>query len=231
MKEGRGLSAGALKGIAAGLMAVDHAGLFLCGNALWMRAAGRLAFPIFAFFIAEGARRSRRPGRYLGRLLGLAALSQPAFSRVVSGVWLELSYLNTLFTLALGLLAILWSWRAGSAWPALVLMLAAELLGTDYGAAGVLTVWLFDRLQDGGPLERTAVPILAGAGLYCLPALVFALGEGDWNPVYFIELLAAGAAPLLMLYNGERGRGGRWFYWFYPGHLLGLLGVGALGGF
>ena len=43
-----------LKIIAAVTMLIDHAGLMLFPQATWMRAVGRLAFPLFAFCIAEG---------------------------------------------------------------------------------------------------------------------------------------------------------------------------------
>lgn len=229
MNGGRGgLSAGALKALAAALMVADHAGLYLFANAWPLRALGRPAFPIFAFFVAEGARHSRAPVRYLGRMAALAVLSQPAFSRVAGGGWWEWGYLNTLFTLCCGLGAVLACRRTQGLWPAFLLMGAAELLGMDYGAAGVLMVWLFDRLRGAPALERVGVPILAGAVFYCLPAFSLLLLGGRPGLYAFLELLAVGAVPLLLLYNGRRGRGGRWFYAFYPGHLLALWLAGVL---
>lgn len=65
----------ALKLFAFAFMALDHIGLFLLsyrgsGDAagLVLRAIGRLAFPSFAFMLAEGMRKSHRPGKYLLRL-------------------------------------------------------------------------------------------------------------------------------------------------------------------
>ena len=47
------LSANTLKIIALISMTLDHIGLFF-GNILILRLLGRIAFPIFAFFISEG---------------------------------------------------------------------------------------------------------------------------------------------------------------------------------
>lgn len=49
------LSSNALKVIACICMLIDHAGLVLMYNKWYMRAVGRLAFPIFAFLIVQGA--------------------------------------------------------------------------------------------------------------------------------------------------------------------------------
>ena len=64
-----GLSAAALKYLAALFMLVDHIGMVFptmlteLGLPTWAdglpRLIGRLAFPIFAYFVAEGCRRTR----------------------------------------------------------------------------------------------------------------------------------------------------------------------------
>lgn len=44
-----------LKLLAVVTMLIDHMGFTLFPHAVWMRAVGRLAFPIFCFLIAEGS--------------------------------------------------------------------------------------------------------------------------------------------------------------------------------
>ena len=38
------------------------------------------------------------------------------------------------------------------------------------------------------------------------------------------------SVPLLMLYNGQRGKAniGRFFYWYYPAHLVAVYGISLL---
>ena len=48
------LSAFDLKLLAMAAMLADHIGYLFFPQALWMRCVGRLAFPIFAFQVAEG---------------------------------------------------------------------------------------------------------------------------------------------------------------------------------
>ena len=43
-----------LKMIAILAMAIDHIGFLFYPQAIWLRIIGRIAFPIFAFMIAEG---------------------------------------------------------------------------------------------------------------------------------------------------------------------------------
>ena len=68
------LSGNALKIIAAITMFIDHMGLMLFPKTLIFRYIGRLAFPIFAFMIAEGCRYTRNRLRYWGGLSALALL-------------------------------------------------------------------------------------------------------------------------------------------------------------
>ena len=111
-------SAEQLKNIALVSMVIDHAavGLIeqseltsgaawsLCGTA--MRLVGRVAFPLFAFMIAEGAVHTRDRRRYALRLLLLAVISEIPFDLVAGGTWLFPVDQNTVFTLLLGLLAV-----------------------------------------------------------------------------------------------------------------------------
>ena len=71
-----------------------------------MRYAGRLAFPIFAFLIAEGAVRTKNVGKYLLRLFLFAVICEIPFDLKGEGKLFYWGHQNTLFTLFLGLLAI-----------------------------------------------------------------------------------------------------------------------------
>ena len=49
-----------LRCVAAGTMFIDHIGVALFPGVLWLRCVGRLAFPIFAFFM-EGVSPDPQP--------------------------------------------------------------------------------------------------------------------------------------------------------------------------
>ena len=80
LKPAFGLSGSALKVIALISMVIDHIALYLMehGTVLYetMRCVGRIAFPVFAFLIAEGFIHTRIRYRYFFTLLGFAVISE-----------------------------------------------------------------------------------------------------------------------------------------------------------
>ena len=99
-----GLSAMTLKYIAMATMLVDHMGYVLFPWILWLRCVGRIAFPIFAFQIAEGCIRTHDRRRYALRLLLFAVLTEVPFDLAFNGQVLYLGYQNVLWTLLAGAL-------------------------------------------------------------------------------------------------------------------------------
>ena len=209
-----------LKGLAAASMVVDHVGVALLPQLWLLRCVGRLAFPIYAFFLAQGFRYTKSLARYLARLAGFALLSEIPFDYMVYGQAFVWQGQNVMFTLTLALLALAclekggW-WMAG----AVACCLAAEALRTDYGSFGVLlpvtSFYLWPR----------------GKGLWALVFLAmcwlweFAPIPGAPVPM---EALGVAAALPLALYHGGRGTEGpvvRWgFYAVYPLH-MGVLAL------
>ena len=235
MERSRGLDGGVLKGIAAALMLTDHVGAILLPEVPVLRCVGRLAFPIFAFFIAEGYAHTRDFGRYFRRLAILAVVSEIPFN-LENGAVFDLTRQNVLFTFCLALLTLrgleaLGRERGFGRWAGCGLVLAAgfaagELLRTDYGGWGVVTVALLQLCRDGKYAKLwllLAMAAVNGLGMGSLTMPVF----GGEMPI----LLAAAALPVIWLYNGRPGvnRHWRWaFYAFYPAHLLVLEGIQAL---
>lgn len=235
MERSKGLDGGVLKGIAAALMLTDHVGAILLPEVPVLRCVGRLAFPIFAFFIAEGYAHTRDFGRYFRRLAILAVVSEIPFN-LENGAVFDLTRQNVLFTFCLALLTLrgleaLGRERGFGRWSGCGLVLAAgfaagELLRTDYGGWGVVTVALLQLCRDGKYAKLwllLAMAAVNGLGMGSLTMPVF----GGEMP---IQIFAVAALPVIWLYNGQAGPKGlrRAFYVFYPAHLLVLEGIRTL---
>ena len=235
MERSRGLDGGALKGIAAALMLTDHVGAILLPEVPVLRCVGRLAFPIFAFFIAEGYAHTRDFGRYFRRLAILAVVSEIPFN-LENGAVFDPARQTVLWTFCLALLTLrgleaLGRERGFGRWAGCGLVLAAgfaagELLRTDYGGWGVVTVALLQLCRDGKYAKLwllLAMAAVNGLGMGSLTMPVF----GGEMP---IQIFAVAALPVIWLYNGQAGPKGlrRAFYVFYPAHLLVLEGIRTL---
>lgn len=70
------LSGNALKLLGSVFMLIDHAGLLLFPSLPWLRIVGRLAFPIFAFMIAEGCLYTRNRRKHFLVIFALGVLMQ-----------------------------------------------------------------------------------------------------------------------------------------------------------
>ena len=212
MERKKPLDAAGLRAAALVCMLLDHLWYTVLPGAGWMHGLGRLAFPIFAFQAAEGYAHTGDLRRYLVRLGVLGMASEIPFDLMASGTVLEPARQNVIWTLLLGVLALRAAER-GRGWALAAAALAAaagELLHTDYGAVGVLTVVCFGLLRDNKPGQLAAMLALHG--------VLF------WGSVQRLAVLAL--VPI-WLYNGRPGR--RWVrtvsYWFYPLHMLALYAL------
>lgn len=228
----KGISACSLRLVAMGLMLADH--LWYTGvlKSVWWTCLGRLAFPIFAFQIAEGYFHTHHFRRYCSRLLLFALLSEIPFDLMVSGSWLAPDHQNVLFTLLLGLVCIqaIHEYKQASQSSERIknfviitgCLLLALFTNTDYSILGVMTVVLFDLLRDAPKLwQLSAMLFLHGIAFGGAPAAVHLFGIPLGLPIQSFAVLAL--IPI-WIYNGEKGPGGKGFQWlsycFYPLHML-----------
>lgn len=224
----KGLSNNQLKGIALVSMTLDHIGAYLLPQVVWLRIVGRLAFPVFAFMIAEGCSHTRNMGKYFATM-GLFALVCQIVDFLATGSLYQ-SILVT-FSLSIGLIWLLQQVRANGRllWSALALagivgvyflcqILPGLLPGTDfsvdYGFIGVLVPLVVYLGKDKN--QRLLYLLLA------LTVLSTGLVKLQWYCLL--------AVPLLWLYNGQRGKWNlKWlFYIYYPAHLVAIYGISFL---
>ena len=236
------LNSNMLKIIAIVLMTFDHFAVLFYPHTMWMRIPGRLAFPIFAFLIAEGFRHTRSRLRYFLMLGGLGTAFQLVYEIVMGD-----DMLNIYITLAIGVLlcsllelakvqllspdAALWK-KICAPLPLLcavaVLWLLDRIVTFDYGFFGCLLPMLasFSHVPRG-----MDVPWLSRVDILPVQLLFFLCGliplNHAFHPVQHYALLAI---PLLLMYSGERGklRMKYFFYIYYPAHLVALEGLHLL---
>lgn len=200
-----------LKWIAVLTMVIDHVGAILFPDQIWMRVIGRVAFPIYAYCLAEGFRYTSDYRRYLGRLALFAILSEIPFDLAFYGVPFSFAHQNVFFTLTLGLI-LLWVLERCReqlllcAGAFAVLCFLAQALHMDYGVGGLLMVFAFYLAQQG------TSPWI-GWGIFVFINLFGYAGGVQWAAI--LALLPIG------LYSGKAGKKKqRFFYWIYPLHLL-----------
>lgn len=212
-----------IKIIAIVSMVIDHIGLFFFPQYEIFRIIGRIAFPLFAWFIANGARYTHNIKTYALRLFAFALISQIPFTLANLQIGNPLWYQNVIFTLFFGLLSIIiikntknkFFWILG----ALVCAALAGVLNSDYGAAGVFSIIAFYLFFDNMTYMFFAQSII----LFVLPLFVFLtenslhMGLSSFYPASQIEGFGLLSLFFISLYNKKRGLPTKYlFYYFYP---------------
>ena len=178
---------------------------------------GRVAFPIFMFFLVEGFFKTGNRFKYLLNLIAFGIISEIPFDLFQSAVLFQPNSNNVMFTLALALVMI-WVidelkvpksyiippvlWFPVSIIIVITTCLLSMIWGLDYEYHGILIAYFFYIFRNN--------PILSIIGGY------LSIVKTPW------ALLGFG---LTLAYNGERGKQNKILnYLFYPVHLL-ILGL------
>lgn len=223
-----GLAGSTLKLIACITMLIDHTGAAVVNTIIyntnmrhtdlsawedmqrlyrWMRAIGRLAFPIFCFLLVEGYFHTRSVKKYISRMFLFALVSEFPFDFALKAGVPYWQKQNVYFTLLISLICIwLMDNLRGIPWIQLFVVYAsmtlANALMTDYNFKGVFLIVMLYLFHD----HRLYQSVAGGA----------AIAWENYAPLSFI---------LCFFYNGRRGLKLRYFfYFFYPVHLI-VLGI------
>ncbi len=235
------ISSAGLHILAMGLMLCDHLWAMFFPSAEWLTCVGRIAFPIFAYMIAEGYTRTRNLRRYLFRMLAGALLAEIPFDLMYGGSIFYPFHQNVLWTFLLSLLLIVLIEKCRSRFrPILSTLMSVGLviLGfvigyaamVDYYGVGIFTVLTFYFFRKRNWKSRLCQ-------FLCLYILNVKLLGGYYYDVrvfgFEIEVVQQGFALLALipiwLYQGRQGIHNRSFqyfcYAFYPAHMLLLFVV------
>lgn len=232
------MSAFWLKIIAALSMLIDHAGLMLLPSIGVMRIIGRLAFPIYAFFISEGFRYTRNRRKYFLRLFLLGLVLQLVCVIVMRDLYL----INVMLVFSASVVLMACTdavKRAAVGEDSFARALARKLMRCETTrsselaaaltvcAAAILAVWGFCRAVEvdyGFP--GVMLPVFASLTYKKFPRLaLFSIGLlalcAEFSGDFSVQWYSLAAIPLLAMYNGKPGkvRMKYFFYIFYPAHL------------
>ena len=225
-----GLTNNQLKIIAMLSMCLDHIGVQLFPGVMWLRMAGRLAFPIFAYMIAEGCRYTKNRARYLLQLAVLGVGCQAVFF-IAARHWYQGILLT--FSLSVSVIFSIDAYLKKKTTPRFLLMTGVVLAAIFLSVVAPI---LFEKI--GFRMDYDFLGVFLPVGVYYARnkrekligvAIVMAIMSDTSKPLQWVSMLTV---TLLMLYNETRGKAKMKyvFYIFYPAHLAIIFLIGLLFG-
>ncbi len=222
-----------LKLLACLFMFIDHAGFILFPKMIILRLIGRMAFPLFAWFISEGYIHTRDFKKYILRLFIFAiALESPfiLFSSYFQSTGIDT--LNIFFTLSLGLLSIYAYDKAENnlskvLFPAII-ALSAEFIKADYGFYGVITILLFYIFNNN--FFKTALYQIIFNLIYAAALISYNLiNNTAIDSFVILQIYSVFSLLFIKLYNKKQGKKMKYFFYiFYPAHIILLYLISEL---
>lgn len=209
-----------LKVVAAFAMLIDHTAvltIFADTNAyIIMRGIGRIAFPIFAYYIAVGFKNTHDLKKYVKRLFICAVISQISYILYFKNPL----NLNIIFTFLIAI-AVLYFIKNKWYYTAVVVTIVPMCIDIlfnitffDYSTYGVITVAVFYMFMEK--------PYKAGI-IFLAATLLFS--------IYYsapMQMLAVLALPLIFIKPPIYLKVPKYFfYYFYPIHLM-LLYIASI---
>lgn len=210
------------------LMVLDHIAQFIPNSPYWLHWPGRLVAPIFFYLLTEGYKHTSSRLNYMRRLFTWAGIMFIGNSVVFLVFKRELPlYNNILFSMALGIALLILldkgKFKEGkdklknNLLIVLILFFATFAEGSLMSTAMVLIFHYLkeDRLKMSAAYLALSCTFLQGGFTY---ENLFILNP-QWMMVF--------ALPIILLYNGERGKNIKYFFYvFYPLHIWMLYIIG-----
>ncbi|MCM1125656.1 MAG: conjugal transfer protein TraX [Lachnospiraceae bacterium] len=195
-----------------------------------LRLIGRISFPLYCYLLVQGFLYTKSRIKYARNLFLFALLSEYPFDFLFANA-LDLSSLNVIFTLFIGLLTLWGIEKASSKLPLKIIIGAigisiAAILHTDYSWMGILLILSLYFFRKNRFYQCTISLVLF------FSALVFR-AAGTYGSIWQAVLSQLSSKYTLlfsfwMMYRCNNRRylqkGKYLFYLFYPAHLF-LLGL------
>ena len=234
------LSANWIKIIAIVAMTIDHiAWLVFPGYSrdiipIAMHIIGRITCPIMCYFIAEGYHHSKNIAKYTRRLFGFAFISHFAYVFFSANFVDWRSFIPFYYGEILNQTSVMWP----LSWGLVMLRIAySEKIKEKIKPILVILICLITFPSDWSCVASLCVLAFGtNRGNFKTQMLWMVFYVAIYSTVYFftldkiyglIQMAVVLAIPVIMMYNGQRGRSQRinnamkWlFYIYYPLHLF-----------
>jgi TraX protein. len=224
----KGISASTLKIIAIIAMTCNHIALIYEANLSFamicvLHAFGGMTFPIMAYLLGEGYRHTTNVRKYAMRLLLFACIAELPFRFFLAG-----DRGNVLFTLFFGLL-VLHTYENATREVFCVVFTGLTVTSSffDWGGIGILMIFFYYILRD--KKKRVVIPCLVLIMLFLFASIVDVMRMDNLRGLETIgfSLGCILTIPLLMHYNGKKGKSMKYFFYvYYPLHVV-VLGICA----
>lgn len=212
-------------------MLLDHIGFMFVPIStpigLIMRIVGRLTAPVMSLFVAEGYKYTSSKIKYGLRLLLFAVISHfpYTFAHRISFFNTELNMIFTLFLSFLVLLVYDKTENSVLRFGLIVLIIALSYK-FDWGLWAPMWTLAFYLFSGDKNKQAVAFTLISAVKIITSYYSYMSLKIGPAARLFQCGLLLF--IPFIFLYNGEKGRGGKfskWFFYiFYPAHLM-ILGI------
>lgn len=235
------LDANTLKLLAIFAMTIDHiawlvfSGYPTQGLPVAMHVIGRITCPIMCYFVAEGYHHTRNIRKYTARLFLFALISHFAYIFASADFVDMKSFIPFYYGKVLNQTSVMWSlaWglvmlrvahsskiKSDGLKTVLIILICVISFPSDWSCIAALSILAIGT--NRGNFKKQMLWLVFYVFLYSV-VYYFAL-----NKVYgCIQMGVVLAIPILMLYNGQRGKNMRvnyfmkWmFYIYYPLHLF-----------
>ena len=210
-----------------------------------------VTFPIMAFFVVEGFRRTSNMKRYMARLLIFGAIAQIPYMFAFGMMSLSGGImLNIVFAIAIGLVCLILHKKLYIEQQKkalfVIIFIAILIISTflvEGAFGGPILIFLYNVIKD--EMRRRTVPLIIFGAFAVLMSLVNRVFFGviaEYTGAVEVGIMAYEmmmatrtfvvplgtfmVIPLLRAYNGELGKRAKYlFYAFYPGHFIILAWV------
>ena len=207
-----------LKILAAIFMLIDHIGVIFFPRVLIFRQIGRLAYPIFAYMIAEGCKYTRNKLKYFGLIFALGIVCQLVYFVVDHSLYMCILITFSCSILEIYLLQTCKSLMKTKPILSIIIILSSlyllyelnQMFVIDYGFWGMM-VPVFVSLGDLFDMNKYGKIGLLAVGLLFL--------ANAYGGIQYLSLLSC---IFFIFYNGKKGKLNLkyFFYIFYPLHLV-----------